>query len=264
LNPKGPSSNHIQSVDRALAILDVLAKRDATGFSLSEIASRLSINPSTARHLLATLMARQVVEQDPISKRYRLGIHLIELGNSALSSTSLVRMAQPYVERLWETTGEAVSLLAFHGLLRTPLLQMQSRQLLHAQRAPLEIHTLHATGSGKALLAYLPEEELQEYLSHARLERFTNATITDPNALREELARIRAAGVAEDREEHGVGVRCIAAPIQDARLRVIGCLDLIFPTFGLTEERRQQMLAAIRQNALDLSAQLRDIGFVVS
>jgi DNA-binding IclR family transcriptional regulator len=258
------SSNYVQSLDRALSILDVLAEGGESGIPLTRIAASVGINSSTARHLLATLVARQVVEQDPISRRYRLGVHLIELGNSARSSTSLVRLAYPYVEGLWETTGEAVSLLVFHGLLRTVLLGLQSRQMLHAQSAPLTTHTLHATGSGKVLLAYLPERELQEYLNRATLSRFTNATITDPDALREELARVRATGVALDCEEHGVGVRCIAAPIKDAHLRVIGCLDVVFTTFGLAEERFQQMIAATRQNAIDLSVQLHDIGLVIS
>ena len=258
------SSNYIQSLDRAFSILDVLAEGGEAGVSLTRIAESVGINSSTARHLLATLIARRVVEQDPVSRRYRLGVHLIELGNSARASTSLARLAHPYVERLWEITGEAVSLIVFHGLLRAPLLGLQSRQLLHAQSAPLNTYTLHATGSGKVLLAYLPERELREYLNHAPLERFTNTTITDPDALRQELSRIRATEVAMDCEEHGVGVRCIAAPVRDAQLRVIGCLDLVFPAFGLTEERLQQMMVATRQNAADLSAQLCDVGLVVS
>jgi IclR family acetate operon transcriptional repressor len=258
------SSSLIQSVDRALAILDALAAAGEGGIALSDISKGIGINASTAHHLLATLMSRQVVEQDAASKRYRLGVHLVELGNAALGSTSLARVAGSYIGRLANLTGHTVSLMVFHGLLRTPLLQAQSRQMLSAKTAPLEISTLHATGSGKLLLAYLPDRDLQEYLGRVRLERFTGTTIADPDTLLQELARIRDEGISHDREEYGLGVRCIAAPIQDATLRTVGCLDLVFPTFGLTEECLQSWANAARQSAAELSAQLREIRLIVN
>ena len=84
------SSNYIQSLDRAFSILDVLAEGGEAGVSLTRIAESVGINSSTARHLLATLIARRVVEQDPVSRRYRLGVHLIELGNSARARLTLM------------------------------------------------------------------------------------------------------------------------------------------------------------------------------
>jgi DNA-binding IclR family transcriptional regulator len=254
----------IQSVDRAVAILDAIAAAGQSGITLKEVSQAIAVNPSTVHHLLATLIHRQLIEQDPASKRYRLGIHLIELGNTALSTTSIARVAQPFLDRVWDQTGHTVTLLVFHGLLRTPLVGVRSRQMLTVNSAPLETATLHATGSGKLLLAYLPDHELQGYMHYARLARFTGATITDANQLRQELENIRANGVSFDREEYGQGVSCIAAPVQDASKRVVGCIDMVFPNYGFSEEQVNQMIRCLHQAAQDFSIQLRDIGLVVS
>jgi DNA-binding IclR family transcriptional regulator len=191
-------------------------------------------------------------------------MHLIELGNAALNSTSLARVAQPYLDQIFQITGHTVSLLVFHGLLRTPLLDVRSRQILTANSAPLEVSTLHATGSGKLLLAFLPEQELKSYLGSMRLERFTGSTITDPQRLCEELARIRDQGASFDLEEYGNGVRCISVPVQDASRRVVACIDMVFPSFEADKDTMRRLTAAMQKPAADLSSQLRNIGLVVS
>jgi len=126
----------IQSVERSLMILDALSRASEIGYSLGEISKEVGINASTTHHLLCTLGYYQVVEQDPVSKRYRLGIHLVELGNSAMASTSLARLARRYVIRLWEYTGQSCSLLVFHGLMRSQILGTSSQQMLSANRLP--------------------------------------------------------------------------------------------------------------------------------
>lgn len=253
----------IQSVDRAIAILDRIAVAGQAGIALKDISQGVGVNSSTVHHLLVTLIQRQMIEQDPDSKRYRLGIHLIELGNAALSTTSIARVAQPYLDKVSDQTGHAVTLMVFHGLLRTPLIGVRSRQMVMVKSAPLETSTLHATGSGKLLLAYLPADEFQNYLNFARLERFTGATITDSNQLRVGLERIRENGVSLDREEYGSGVSCIAAPVQDASKRVVGCIDMIFPCYGVSADQLEQMAAFVRRASQDLSNQLREVGLMV-
>ena len=208
-------------------------------------------------------MQHQVVEQDPDTKTYRLGIHLIELGNAALSSTSLARVARPYLEKLWLDTGKSISLLLFHGLMRSCILNSSSREILSVRPAPLEADTMHATGSGKLALAYLPEKELENFLSQARLARFTSATLTSPEKLLAELERIRQQGYALDDEEHGEGVRCIAAPIRDASRRVVGCLDLVFPIYNVSDEKMQEWIRASIECAREMEQKMMAIGLVV-
>lgn len=253
----------IQSVERSLMILDALSRASEIGYSLGEISKEVGINASTTHHLLCTLGYYQVVEQDPVSKRYRLGIHLVELGNSAMASTSLARLARRYVNQLWEYAGQSCSLLVFHGLMRSQILGTSSQQMLSAKPAPLEVSSLHSTGSGKLLLAFLPEQELQDYLRRTRLERFTASTITKPDDLTRELEEIRIKGYALDCEEYGKGVRCIAVPIKDASLHVVGCLDMVFPGFDVNDEQLLDWVAKACQCAADLSSHLHDIGLVV-
>ncbi len=257
------SGTRIQSVERALKILDVLSTGHEAGLPLHQISSEVGINPSTARHLLGTMVAAQVVEQDPSTKHYRLGIHLIELGNSALSSTGLARIARPFLEKLWDQTGKNVTLLLFHGLMRTAIVNMATHETLSARPAPIEINTMHATGSGKLLLAYLPDQEFAQFMKQTRLDRFNQNTITDPQKLVEELRDIRQKGYAIDREEHGIGIRCIATPVRDASWRVVGCLDLVFPVFNVSEEQIAAWVAASSSIAQELTSQLKAIGLIV-
>ena len=253
----------IQSVDRSLAILDSLAKASDIGSSLGEISRDTGLHASTAHHLLATLISRQVVEQDAITKLYRLGIHLIELGNVAKKATSLTRLAMPFIEAAWDATQQATSLLIFHGLVRTPIISLDSQKMLTAQHAPLEPRTLHATGSGKLLLAFLPEGELENYLQRYRLERFTANTIANGDVLCQELEKIRQQGYALDHEEYGDGVRCISAPIHDATRQVAGCLDVVYPIFDVEDEQVREWIGDITRNAAGLSGQLRSFELVI-
>ncbi len=254
----------IQSVDRAINLLDIVASCGENGISLKELSQQLQLNASTLHHLVTTLTHDRILEQDAASKRYRLGIHLVELGNAAIKNTSIARVAQPYLEQIYAATGKSVSFLAFHGLLRTQLLDVRSRQIITAKSTPLDIFTLHATGSGKLLLAYLPEPEINSFLKSQRLERFTNNTLSDPQRLLEELARIREQGVSYDMEEYGIGVSCISAPVHDASKRVVGCIDMVFPIIEMDDQAMCSVAKIICKATFDLSAQLKNMGLIVS
>jgi IclR family acetate operon transcriptional repressor len=258
-----PKATIIKSVARAISVLNLLAEMGPDGVPLRALSEELQMNSGTLHHLLATLKEHHMVAQDALTKHYRLGVHLVKLGNAALGATSLASLAQDYLREIGEDTGHRVSLLAFYGLLRTPLTHVASRRPLRAQSAPHDVSTLHATGSGKLLLAYLPEQELMQYLAQTRLERFTEATITDRDQLLEELQRIRSDGFAIDRGEYGSPVWCIAAPVQDASRRVAGCLDLVFPIVGYQSSQVSEMGESIRLTAQKLSERLLDIGLVV-
>jgi DNA-binding IclR family transcriptional regulator len=257
-----PRTGFIKSIDRAIKVLDAVAAAGPNGVPLRALSDKLGINPSTLHHLLATLRHHLMIDQDPLTKRYRLGVHLIELGNAALQATSIAQVAQEYLTEIQEKIGHGASLLAFHGLLRTKLTSLDSNQPLTAASAPIDVSTLHATGSGKVLLAYLPHQELHQYLAQTRLERFTAATITDPEQLLEELKRIRAEGISYDRGEHGSSIWCLAAPVQDATLRVMGCLDVVFPRHTVSTEQVSQMAEILRSVAQRFSAQIKNIGLV--
>jgi DNA-binding IclR family transcriptional regulator len=254
----------IQSVDRAISLLDIVAGSGENGISLKELSLQLELNASTLHHLVTTLTHNRILEQDAASKRYHLGIHLVELGHAAIKNTSLARVAQPYLEKIFAATGKSVSYLAFHGLLRTQLIDVRSQQIITAKSTPLDIFTLHATGSGKLLLAYLPEPEINSFLQSQRLERFTNHTLSDPQQLEAELAHIREQGVSYDLEEYGNGVSCISAPVHDASKRVVGCIDMVFPMIEMDDRARRSAAKIVNEATVDLSAQLMKMGLIVS
>lgn len=254
----------IQSVDRAIRIINKIAENAQYGIPLSRLSNELGLNVSTVRHLAETLINHKILEQDPASKYYRLGINLIRLGNEAHKSTNLVSLSAPYLEKVWYETGQSVALMAFTGLLRIPLSQLSGQQYLIPKSAPLEISTLHATGSGKLLLAYLSSGELDSYLKNNRLDRFTRHTLSDEKELRDELVKIRQASQSLDREEYGLGVACIAVPILDASNRCVGCIDLVYPIERAKREDHAKWLKVMTSVGQELSAYLKDVDFSVS
>lgn len=253
----------IQSVDRAMTLIDIVSKAGENGIPLKDISQQIDVNSSTVHHLLATLSHHHVIDQDLASKRYHLGIRLIEWGKIALGNTSLTQVALPYMERIFNETGYTVSLLMFKRLLRIPLFEINSRQMLSANSAPLDFFTLHATGSGKLLLAFLPESDFKNFLATTNLERFTSTTITDPIRLSDELVNIRDRGIAFDREEYGQGVSCISVPVKDASRRVIACIDMVFPLMNIDEKAMQSMAAVMARTASELSIQVQKMGLTV-
>lgn len=219
----------IQSVDRAIGILQVLESSDLDGLALAEIARQAGLNSSTAHHLLTTMIRRQLVEQDPATGQYRLGIGLVKLGHKAARSSTFVAAIERHAEELSEITRQHVGMIVYHGLERESLLAIDNKTMIIARSAPLVPSTLHATASGKLLLARLEEARLASFVESHPLARFTENTITAADILAGELDVVRKTGLAEDREEYFEGICCMAAAVSDASGRVVGCLDLVYP-----------------------------------
>lgn len=256
-------ANHIQAVQRAFTILDALADAEETGLTLGEVSKNTGINASTAHHIIATLINQHMAEQDPHSKRYLLGLHIIELGQAAIHSTGFSQISGTYAERLADITGQTTNLIIFRGLHRIRILEAQRLHIIHIRGVTYEIQDLHATGSGKLLLAHLPPVDYAKYLSQTKLRQYLANTITNPEELSRELEQIRKVGYAEDREEFISGVRAITVPIYDATERVRGALDIIFPSFTIQDGEIERWITKACQIASELSQQLLAIGRVI-
>lgn len=207
---------HIRSVERALTILRLFLACDED-LSGSDISRRIDLPQSTTFRLLQTLAAGGFVEQARGLNRYRLGVTCLELGNAFLKRSDLRQRALGLLQALRDETGETVHLAVFAD---REVVYLEKLAGLHAiglmgsrvgGRSPA-----YCTGLGKALLAYLPEEEIRRHLGSGPLTRYTPTTITDIDLLLEELAAIRARGYAVDNQEHEPGVVCVAAPIFDS------------------------------------------------
>ncbi len=233
---------------RAALLLDCLAVGDSPG--LSELARRSGLAKTTVFRLVHELARYGLVEVTPGG--VRLGMRLFELGSSVPRQRSLREAALPYMRDLHEATRETVHLAVLDG---AEVVYVAIRPGRHGPRLPSRVGgrmPAHATGVGKAILAFSAPEVVTA-LADAGLARRTPRTIVAPGALRSELARIRESGVSFDREESGPGIVCAASPVFGAGGSVVAALSLTgwSPRLDLA-----RVAPAVRTAALALSRQL--------
>jgi IclR family transcriptional regulator, KDG regulon repressor len=242
-----------RTVDKALRILELLGYGE---LRLVDISSRLGEHKSTVQRLLATLLARGFVRQDETSKRYSLGLKVLELASVTLADMDLREVAREPMQRVGEHTGETVHLGVYDEphvvyidkIESTFPVRMYSRVGARAES--------YCTGVGKALVAFLGDYEFEHYLRKVSFTRFTPKTITSARGLREEIARIRAHGYALDLEEHEEGVRCAAAPVFGLDGRVAGSISVAAPAFRKSEDDIRALAPAVMGAARQISENL--------
>jgi IclR family acetate operon transcriptional repressor len=260
---RGDKQN-IQSVDRALQLLETMAELGGE-CTLTELANRTRLNISTCHHLLATLAQRGFVSKAPGRRSYALGARILYLSHACLQ-VDLPRRAEPFIERINRATGETVHLAVRQGDQIVTLLKREARHAVRVDTGGLgNSDAPHATATGKAMLAWLPEDEIRRVLAIRGMTAFTPNTITDLPTLIEELRLVRRNGFAMDREEFQPGVVCIGAAIRDHAGAVVGAISASAPGMRATEEHcalmRDQVIAATRALSAELgepSAQLSE------
>jgi IclR family acetate operon transcriptional repressor len=245
--------HNIQSVDRALFLLETIAEAGGEA-TLTELANRTGLNISTCHHLLATLIQRGFAAKVPGRRLYALGARILDLGHACLQ-VDLPRRAQPYLENINRATGETVHLAALQG---DSVVTLAVREARHAVRVDTgkigRLEAPHATSVGKAILAWLPEDEMQRILSGG-MKRYTEKTITEFPLLLESLRVVRRNGYAIDREEYLPGVICVGAAIRDQAGTVIGAISASTPTMRASEEHISLMRDEINAATRALSAE---------
>lgn len=202
---------------------------------VTELAGKLGLGKSTVHRLLATLESEQLVDQNPDTGKYRLGLAILELAGAASSPSELHNAVLIPMSLLRVRTGETVQASVLDGRQVVYVERLESPNTL---RLFLEVgrrNYAHSTGSGKCLLAYLSDDELEVVLSGWTMPRLTDYTITDPRDLRQQLKEVRARGYACNRHESEVGVLSVAAPIRDSTRRVIAALSVAGPSQRLDE-----------------------------
>src|SRR5690349_21545332 len=211
----------VQSVDRALSILEVLARTGEAG--VTEIAGELAVHKSTAFRLVATLESHRLVEQTGDRGRYRLGVGILRLAGATTARLDLVQEARPICRQLAADTGETVNIavLAEGGALY--LDQVAGSSALQSHNWVGQHIPLHATSNGKVLLSGLDEARYAEVLH--QLARYTPQTVTRKAELREQVERVRAEGYAVAVDELEVGLTAVAAPIRSAHGEVVASLS---------------------------------------
>jgi len=248
-----PDAGPVQSVDRAVAILEILARDGEAG--VTEVARELSVHKSTASRLLAALDRRELVTQDTARGRFRLGVGIVRLAGAASARLDVVQESRPVCRALAQEVGETVNLAILSGRDALYLDQAAGPAALSPHNWAGRRIPLHATSDGKVLLAYLPEAELTGYLTPP-LARFTERTITDVARFTELLARVRRLGFATAVEELEAGLTAIAAPVRDAEGKVIASISASGPSFRIPAERIPALATAVRRAATEVSRRL--------
>jgi DNA-binding IclR family transcriptional regulator len=251
----------IQSIDRAAAILRALASGPRR-LGVSELADRLDLARPTVHGLLQTLQAHGFVEQDRNSEKYQLGPGLLQLGYSYLDLNELRARSIPYADRLASRTGEAVRVGVMHGA-SVVVVHHVFRPGVSFQIPEVGLQLpIHATSFGKALLAFMPAQVLDD-LTGEPLIRLTKRTLA-ASALRGELERVRAEGVAQERDEAVLGESSLAAPIFDHTRHAVGAIGVVGDTERLYPRGPAKgVAAAVTEAARGISRELGAPGWPV-
>ncbi len=236
----------IQAVDRALAILELLATEPG-GLGLMEIAERLGIKHQTALGLLRTLQARGYVVQAGRGGAYLLGPGAARLAMAAQSTDRRAALAQPIVEELGRRSGESAFLAELRGEFLVPLASAACHAPLSAAPEPIAANRLHAMATGKVVLAQLSADERDGLLGGARLARLGPRTITSRQELLRELERVKRQGYAVCRDEWAEGVAAIAVPVPAAGPPA--AVGVSLPTARFTPARARELLQMLRRAA---------------
>src|SRR5258705_4859891 len=183
--PAEPSAG-VQSVDRAISVLEILAR--AGDARVTDVAAELGVHKSTAFRLLTALEDRGLVEQDRDRGKYRLGFGLLRLAGAITAQMDINRYGRPVCERLARDLGETVNMAVVHAHHAVNVDQVQGTAAISAHNWVGQLTPLHATSSGKGLLAHLDQAHREKLLADGGLPRFTRATITSVTRLDKELA----------------------------------------------------------------------------
>lgn len=254
----GAEKSSFQVLDRTFSILE-LFDEERPEWTTTEVARALGLPVPTAHRILSALARRGYVSQHEETKRFRLGIAALHLGDRARTVVDLRSVALPSLRRLSRDTGETALLTVL-----TPrrdrgvcLERVETPQPLRLSVTPGRQLPLHAGASQKALMAFMDADALDRALARP-LDLLCHNTITDPGLLREELSKIRRAGWASSFEETNLGVWGLAVPILDARDIVLCAVGIAGPSARLAQERIGDLVERIREAAEEIARAVGD------
>lgn len=253
-----PDGGGVQSVDRAITVLEILARRGEAG--VTEVAAEIGVHKSTAFRLLASLETRGLVEQAEDRGKYRLGFGIVRLAGAVSARMDLTLHGHVVCERLAGALGETVNLAVAQARHAVNLDQVRGPSAVTTQNWVGQLTPLHATSSGKVLLAWMDPARTAEILGPGPLERFTPATVTTPQALQVELAEVRERGWAVTVEEYEIGLNAVAAPVRGQDGQVAAAVSASGPAYRFAPERMREVAPVLVDGADEISRRLGYLG----
>ncbi|GLZ54650.1 IclR family transcriptional regulator [Actinomycetospora sp. NBRC 106378] len=249
----GEKVGAVQSVDRAVAILEFVAEQGEA--AITDIAAALDVHKSTASRLVAALQRRSLLEQHGDRGRYALSFGLIRLASATTARLDVSRLGQPVCQRLAESLGETVNIAVSDGEAGITVAQESGTASVISENWVGRRTPLHASSAGKVLLAWMDTTDRRRVLRRP-LEQFTEETIVTPAALRIELARVFDEGYARSFEELEVGMHAVAVPVVSADGTVGSALSVTGPAYRLPRRRARAVVAELKEGAAEISAKL--------
>jgi DNA-binding IclR family transcriptional regulator len=241
----------VQSVDRAITVLEILAEHGEAG--VSEVAADIGVHKSTAFRLLGALETRGLVEQVGERGKYRLAFGIVRLAGAVTGRIDITQQSRPVCERLADEIGETVNVAVMREHYAINLYQVRGPGAITAHNWVGQLTPLHATSSGKVLLAHMPAKERAALLSKIRLNKMTPHTLSTKTQLEKNLAETRERGYSWTLEELEVGLHAMAAPVRDRDGNVIAALSASGPAYRFTEKLMHELAPVLVKGADEIS-----------
>ncbi|MCW2873988.1 IclR family transcriptional regulator [Actinacidiphila oryziradicis] len=254
----GPPSGGVQSVDRAVSVLEILAQRGEAG--VSEVAAEIEVHKSTAFRLLGALEARGLVEQAGERGKYRLGFGIVRLAGAVTGRLDVTQQGHAVCERLADEIEETINIAVLESHYAINLHQVRGPGAITAHNWVGQLTPLHATSSGKVLLTHLTPKRRAEVLAESGLEKVTTETITSKAKLEKNLAEARERGYAVTLGELEIGLHAMAAPIRAQAGDVVAAVSASGPGYRFTEERMHELAPVLIKGADEISHRMGYLG----
>ncbi len=246
--------SRLSSVANAIRLVKAFSE-DEYEIGISNLARRLGLGKSTVHRLASTLIAADFLEKNPQTGTYRLGLALFELGTLVRRKMDVANEARPQLKALMEKTGETVHLAVLDHASVLFINTIASRQAIRMSSTVGARVPSHCSSEGKVLLAFQPADAIDAAIAQGLAAR-TPKTITDAQALRDELAQVRQRGYAIDDEEIEVGLRSAAAPIRNHRGEVVAAISIAGPVQRVSKKVLQSYVPEVVAAANAISQRL--------
>lgn len=248
-------NGRVQSVDRALVLLEELA-RDDRGRRLTDLSRQTGLSLTTVHRLLTTLEQRRFVQFSAMDNAWHIGLQAFAVGSSFTRERNFVAPALPFLRRLRDQTRETANLGVVEDSEVVLVNQVQSREIIRAISEVGGRSPMTSSGMGKVFLASYTREEVDAVIRRHGMPRATKTTLTCREALQTQLSKARDDGYAVDDEEHTPGLRCVAAPVYDDKADVICAVSISGLRMRMTPERLPALGRLIAKTASDITAVL--------
>ncbi|HWS29432.1 MAG TPA: IclR family transcriptional regulator [Clostridia bacterium] len=250
-----PDKSEVASLEKAMQVLEYLAQLDDV-ISLKDLSAGLKMPKTTLSRLLTTMKRHGFIQQDAVTRNYRLGWALIHLGTAASRMFDLPKIIHPYLERLSRESGESASLVQLQRDSAVYVDQVSCTNLIRSGLGVGAQLQIHLSAAGKILVSDMPDEAIRQLIKRNPLVKRTEKTITSEETFMREIGRVRENGYALDDEEGEIGGRCIAAPLRDWNNNILASISITGPSSRIHQETLPRLIALVCEVSNEASAEL--------